>query len=184
MAPLSRQAWEKGSVPVQVGVAPAGSSLAHINPNPKLRLKPARESHRLHIPGVHTLHSSIPAPGVPCRQSPKQTDPSVHSPVDAAQLNLLPPWISPFFQTPFFPRNCCFPVEGPHHSSSSKSQINSNFPHSAQKQQPKGAVLSKCPLCVLSVKEQRLSKTPHLKDSVDPKLKRQMPFPVTGKYLH
>lgn len=149
-------------MPVQVGVAPAGSSLAHINPNPKLRLKPALERHRLHIPGVHTLHSSIPALGVACRHSPKQTDPSVHSPVDAPQLNLLPPWIPPFFQTPFFPRNCCLPVEEPHHSSSSKSQINSNFPHRAWKQ-PKGAVLSKCPLCVLSVKEQRLSKTPHLK---------------------
>lgn len=82
MAPLSRQAWEKGSVPVQVGVAPAGSSLTTQSPKSKLRLKAALERHRLYVPGVHTLPSSV---GVPQRHSPKHTDPAVHSPVDAPQ---------------------------------------------------------------------------------------------------
>lgn len=55
------------------------------NPNPKFRLKPALERQRLHVPGVHTVHSSVPVLGVPHRHSLKQTDPSVHSPVDAPQ---------------------------------------------------------------------------------------------------
>lgn len=82
MAPLSRQAWEKGSVPVQVGVAPAGSSLTTQSPKSKAQAEGSPGEAQLYVPGVHTLPSSV---GVPHRHSPKHTDPSVHSPVDAPQ---------------------------------------------------------------------------------------------------
>lgn len=106
MAPLSRQAWEKGSVLVQAWEAPARSSLTTHSP----KSSPGEAQ----APGGHTLHSSVPVLGVPRRHSPKQIHQYIlqlmlhrkksHKPFASVDPTILP---NPLF----FPRNCCLPVK-------------------------------------------------------------------------
>lgn len=73
MAPLSRQAWEKGSVLVQVGIAPAGSSLTTHSLKSKVQDKASPEEAQAACSRcAHTAQQR------PCTGSAQQPQPQTH----------------------------------------------------------------------------------------------------------
>lgn len=79
-----KRGWKGSALVLGPGVTPAGSSLTHtFAQNPKLRLKPAQERHRLRTRGVHAT-ARRPPRDRSAQQAQPQTDP-IHSPTEAPQ---------------------------------------------------------------------------------------------------